>query len=273
MRWFASLLLLFALSTPAPAAENIVILLDTSGSMDHSMSRGGLTKIKAAYNAVESVVEQLPPTTNIGVLGFEGWIQPFGPLDVATLRNKLLHVEPNGGTPLGEYLETAGVALLSVRERAKGIGVFRLIVVTDGLADDSTSTQRNALQIASRGVILDTIGVDMQQDHPLSVVSRKYMRADDPASFQNAMQVVMAEIGTSDVDRDGYDLLKLLPDGSAPRVIGALKQGLDSNGPLSSNSAVSLSSNLSTTELTAVFVVGIGLVVLIFFGAILLSRT
>ena len=50
--------------------DNIVVLLDTSGSMAQWFSEGGDTRMNAAKKALQEVLQQVPETTNVGILIF-----------------------------------------------------------------------------------------------------------------------------------------------------------------------------------------------------------
>lgn len=216
----ATLILLIA--TQAIASDNIVILLDTSGSMDERMKTVKVSRMQAAQQALGSVVDQIPADTNVGLLTFNGWAYPLGPVNKQNLKAAIAKTVPEGGTPLGVYSKAAADALLTAR--AKSVyGTYRLIVVTDGEASDSGELEKNLPEILRRGIILDSIGVDMKKDHTLSKKSRNYMRADDPTSLTSALKSVLAEVGSKTTDISGdFEMLKAIPDKTAEAVIEAL---------------------------------------------------
>ena len=85
-----------ALATPAGHGQdpggthmqdNVVVLLDASGSMLEKMKRGAQPKMQVAKQALQQVLADVPDTTNLGILVFGGrnvpdrWIYPLGPID------------------------------------------------------------------------------------------------------------------------------------------------------------------------------------------------
>lgn len=189
-----------AAADQSPAGEdNVVILLDGSGSMRYNMGSTGQTRIDTARAALRKVLETIDDGTRIGLLVFnerlaDKWVHPLGPLDRKSLSRSLGTISPLGGTPLGEYLRTAANALLEAREKNMGYGTYRMIVVTDGEADDSRDVDRIVPQIMGRGLTVDVIGVAMKQSHTLATKVNSYRRADDPEALVKALKEVFAEI-------------------------------------------------------------------------------
>jgi len=186
----------------------VVILLDTSGSMDNRMRSSRVSRLTAAKSALTTVIRDLPDDTSLGVLTFAGWLVPLGNLQKDATVASINGLEASGGTPLGKYLKEAADQLLKQRAANRGLGVYRLIVVTDGEASDSDLVVKYVPDITSRGLVLDTIGVDMRSDHSLGKSSRRYMRADDPQSFQQALSAVLAETALKDGQTNDFALLE-----------------------------------------------------------------
>jgi hypothetical protein len=77
----------------------------------------------------------------------------------------------------------------------------------------------------ARGLTLDVIGVGMKQDHTLARKSHSYRRANDPASLQQAVAEVLAEVSKPRSDAAGaeaFDLLAPIPTEVAAAAIQAL---------------------------------------------------
>lgn len=236
--WIAMTVLLIA--SVARASDNVVILLDTSPSMEDKMTRANVNKMVAAQQALLGVLDQIPAETNVGFLTFAGWESNLDPFDKNRISQAIRRSTPGGnGTPLGTYMKAGADALLKKRAESKGYGTYRLLVVTDG---QPTPESEESLMLAImpdllfRGILLDTIGVDMQQNHALSRFSHKYMRADDPASFQNAVKQAMAEViiskGTSLGSEDDFKLIAPLPDTLVVKVINKYAEGMSWNQPI-----------------------------------------
>jgi uncharacterized protein YegL len=222
----AALALVLLLSVKVCAADNVVILLDTSGSMETRMRSVKVSRLKAAQDALETVAHQLPANTNVGLLTFNGWVYDLQPIDRDKLILSVHSTRSGGGTPLGQFMKTGADALLQAREKNRGVGVYRLLVVTDGEADSTSLMNKYATDIVSRGILLDTIGLDMKSDHTLKALSKKYMRADDPESLKNAVQTALAEVGKGGGD-DGvgnFEMLNGLSSDGAKAIIAGLTE-------------------------------------------------
>lgn len=226
----------YALAEPVDR-DNVVIVLDGSGSMADRMGRQ--VKMDAAKEAIREVLQTVPPTTQIGLLAFtsdrdhRGWVFPLGPRDDEALLAALAPVAPGGHTPLGEYLKIAADRLLQERGEQMGYGTYRLLAVTDGQASDSDKMMRYTPEIMARGITLDVIGVAMDGDHMLATKVHSYRKADDPASLKEALQDVLAEVSSDGGGLDGgdaFELIAALPDGMADSVLEALQTG--SNSPI-----------------------------------------
>lgn len=244
--------MLFGVFTPnaqaQAATDHVVILLDGSGSMDDKM-RGGAVKMKAAKQAIDQVLNQLPADTEVGLIVFstmhrDPWIVQLGPKDNDDFRAKLSKVNPKGGTPLGEYMKIATDRLLKARSDNLGYGTYRLLVVTDGRAGDGNLVQAFAPQIRSRNITLDVIGVAMDRDHMLKRTANSYRRADDAASLERAVSEVLAEVpavgGNAKVAyEEAFDLLSGIPDEMAMTMV----QGITTvnNDPLNARRKASRS--------------------------------
>lgn len=227
-------------SAPASAQEgaiyqdNIVVILDASGSMKEVMS-GGQSRMEAAKDALLQMLDKVPSTTNVGVLVFSGqdasgrglredWVYPLGPVDKAVLERAIRKPSAGGNTPLGRYMKKGADSLLAQRRGQKGYGTFRLLVVTDGEASDAPVVEKHLPDILSRGIAVDVIGVDMSTGHSLATRVHSYRSANDPESLKRAVSEVFAEIGDRDpaASEEAFEMLAGLPDSLAAGVISAL---------------------------------------------------
>lgn len=234
----AVLLAACVLGSTARAQQNVVIIFDDSGSMDDRM-QGGERRIDAAKRALTSVLDSLPAETNVGVLALNSsangsnWIIPLGPLTTADWRQNVARLQAVGGTPLGEYLKVGADALLEARAE-QVYGEFRLLVISDGEANDQWLVDDYLPQILARGLRVEAIGVDMAGDHSLATEVHAYRRADDDVSLERAISEVFAETSPDDQDAsDSFEMLEGLPDGFADEAIAALTEV--SNAPIENN--------------------------------------
>ena len=211
--------------------DNVVVVLDDSGSMDERLrSDRNTTKMEAAKVALVKVLDQLPSDAHVGVIMLSGshggrWLLPLGAVNKAQVTEKVQSIGAGGGTPLGERIKDGTDVLLTKRDSAH-YGSYRLLVVTDGEANDQRLVDLYLPDIMSRGITVDVIGVDMAGDHSLATQVHNYRRADDPASLEAAIKETFAETPQDDPDaaEEDYELVAAFPDGMAPEVIKKLTQ-------------------------------------------------
>lgn len=219
----------------APPQQTVVVLLDDSGSMEEPMQSGAgrVRRIDAAKVALTKVLEQLPPGTRFGLLTLNSqrqdshWLIPLAPLEGIDWRERVAEIEAQGGTPLGEFLKQGADALLAARA-TQPYGFYRLLIVTDGEANDPQFVSSYLPEILARGVIVDVIGVDMNGEHSLARRAHSYRRADDAAALQRAVAEVFAETAADDAAAaEGFELLAGLPDEFAVEAVKVLTQRND----------------------------------------------
>lgn len=212
--------------------DNVVIVLDASGSMKEALAGTRMSKMTAAKAAIKTVLQKVPPSTRVGLLVFsalnvkDDWVYPLGPRNDEALVAALDRLEANAGTPLGVYIKKGADRLLEERTRQFGYGTYRLLVVTDGEAQDQNLVDAYTPDVMSRGITLDVIGVAMKQDHTLARKAHSYRRANDPASLNRAITEVFAEIGgsatTDTAQAEAFELLAPFPGEVAAAMIQAL---------------------------------------------------
>lgn len=186
--------------------DNVMIVLDASGSMDGEMtdSRGRMVKkMDAAKAALLEVLRHVPATTHVGVLVFSAsnvsdpWVYPLGPRDDKALANAVNRPKPYGQTPLGTYMTMAKERLLKARKEQLGYGTSRLLVVTDGEANNEPLdlVDRCITELLTSGVTVDVIGVCMSGQHTLATKVHSYRAANNPEALERAVREVFAEVG------------------------------------------------------------------------------
>ncbi len=223
------LAILLMAATAVEAGQNVVVVLDDSGSMMESMRSGpGLTKMEAAKGALLTVLDSLPPGAKVGVVRLNGpsggeWVFPLATIDRNAIRTAIQSVRPIGGTPLGERMKTGADALLALRDQ-QHYGSYRLLIVTDGQASDEYRVNQYLPDILRRGIWVDVIGVDMESEHQLATQVHTYRKADDPNSLEQAIREVFAESlgGPGDADESDFEILAAIPDEIAVAALDAL---------------------------------------------------
>jgi uncharacterized protein YegL len=236
-----------ALSSAAVAQEPddshsaVVIILDGSGSMTEIFH--GVSRMDAAKSALKTVLKTLPNDTELGLLVFASqqggqdgpWAYPLGARQDNVLMPAIDRVSPGGRTPLGEYIKYGADALLENRDRNLGYGTYRLLVVTDGQASDSSKMELFAPEVVDRGIVLDVIGVDMERSHTLKQMATSYRAADRPEELEEAVREVLAEVSfgaDATADAELFATLEGLPDGFAMATIESLTSGTQNNHPI-----------------------------------------
>ena len=197
--------------------DNIVVILDASGSMQEKFS-GDQTKSKmeAAKAALLEVLSKIPDDTHIGLLVFSGaniqseWVYPLGAKDTQKLTAAIQLPQPSGNTPLGRYIRIGANRLLEQREKQYNYGNYRLLVVTDGEASDTDKVRHYTPEILNRQIRIDVIGVDMQTDHMLAKVVDSYRKADNPGELVAAVSQILAETGDTSTDVSGEDAFEYI---------------------------------------------------------------
>lgn len=179
---------------PGRAADYTVVVLDASTSMSTAM--GGGTRMEVAKRALSRALSGRKG--NLGILVFQDgladpWVYPLGPIDEDGVSRAIRLPFPDGGTPLGDYMKIGADALLRTRAANHNLGAYKLIVATDGEADNRDQVDRFNQDIRSRGIEVAVIGVGMDADHSLATRVDFYQNAADEASLTRALRHVLAE--------------------------------------------------------------------------------
>lgn len=222
----------------AIASDNLVVVFDNSGSMGQTMRRArDKTRMDVAQSALIKVLSQVPDTTNVGVIIFNGWLYDLGKVDRTALETAIRGCGPGGGTPLYDFIRQGANRLLEEREKQNNIGFYKLIVVTDGEAQDSDLNSDSTFSdgslrpgvlrdIVSRGIVVDTVALEMSDDHSLkNQINGVYMRGDDLASIEQSLQQAVAEVGYNGKDGVATEFGEIeLPENFAKAVVGGLTE-------------------------------------------------
>lgn len=218
--WFAPLI-----RAEVQVTDNVIVVVDASGSMGTPM--GGTDRMSVAREALKQVLGQVPESTHIGVLVFPrgDWVYPLGSRVEQRLNTAIDSIRSGGGTPLGSYMKRGADALLKARQKQFGYGTYRLLVVTDGEANDRNLVEGYTPDIISRGITIDVIGVDMESEHTLATKVHTYRSADNPDSLRQAITEVFAEVSSADTgqtDEDAFELIADLPKQTASEMLKSL---------------------------------------------------
>ena len=194
--------------------DNVVVVVDASGSMGANMAGTGRDRMSVAKDALKQVLDQIPDTTHVGILVFPSgnWVYPLGPRKESMLAGAIDSIQAGGGTPLGDYMKRGADVLLDARRKQFGYGTYRLLVVTDGEAGDRGKVEAFTPDIISRGITIDCIGVEMASRHTLATKVHSYRNANNPESLRQAISEVFAEVASGDAGQAGEDAFELIAD-------------------------------------------------------------
>lgn len=237
MKFLLTALLVLVSSTVYAQSDAVVIVLDTSGSMNDYMRTSGKSRMDTAQDALITVLKNIPDTTKVGILTFNGWVYDLEKVDQAKIEKAIRLTRPSGATPLYEYLRAGATRLLEERQNQNNTGYYKLLVVTDGAAGDDGLNRDGSFSdgsyrpgvltdIISRNLIVDVIALDMDEDHDLMRLNNGLdMKGDDEKSLTASLQKSVAEVGFSgqkDTDESAFSELDGLPDDFILSVIGGL---------------------------------------------------
>lgn len=194
--------------------RNILFIFDGSGSMSERPGRrcrgdrSFETKIDGARWAVARFLDKVPEDINIGLFVFDDrGVELRLPLDRENRRGFLAEVDEiiaGGGTPLAESIRFATDRLIDQYKEQLGYGEYRIVVVTDGLADGIPHAARYA---ASYGIPIYAIGLCVEDDHPLRRYAVSYRAADSFEDLEAGLEETLAELPSFDpvtfVEGDG----------------------------------------------------------------------
>ncbi|MDD3150405.1 MAG: VWA domain-containing protein [Candidatus Gastranaerophilales bacterium] len=169
---FSILFLFFSIKTFASfqSQENVLIILDSSYSMSEKVF--GEKKIEIAKRAITDVINEISPSTPIGLriyghkTGFLGFSAcsaselkvPIAPYSKYAVKNELSKIKPVGETPITYSLKQA------VEQDFTGInGKKRIVLVSDGKENCDISPCDFIIEQKKRGMdfTIDVIGYDL----------------------------------------------------------------------------------------------------------------
>ena len=190
----------------ASLTRNIYFIMDGSGSMNEPTSRdcGGdqrfPSKMAGARWAIKKFLENVPEDVNIGLYVFDlngkRQVISLGSSNREAFLAAVDAIEAGGQTPLAQALRFGTDRLVEQYRQQLGYGEFRLVAVTDGIADEIPSA---AIYAAQYGIPIYAIGLCIQADHPLRHFSVSYRAADNFEDLQKGLEDTLAELPNFDV--------------------------------------------------------------------------
>ena len=186
-------------------ARNFYFIFDGSGSMrdplgsdcggDQSFQR----KLEGAKWAVAEFLKKVPEDVNLGLYVFDEHhvppqrnceVVPLASNNMTAFLQAINNVEAGGGTPLSRAIQFGAEVLAQQKAKQLGYGEFRLVVVTDGLADDIPQAAEFATE---KEIPIYAIGLCIQEDHPLRQYAVSYRAANSFEDLAKALEATVAE--------------------------------------------------------------------------------
>lgn len=190
----------------AKLTKNIYFIMDGSGSMGERTSRecGGdqkfKNKITGARWAINRFLEKVPNDVNIGLYIFDnktrGEVVPLGISNRDQFFQAIGNMQTGRDTPLAAAIKYGTDRLVGQYKKQLGYGEFRLVVVTDGIAE---KIPQAAMYAARYGIPIYAIGLCVGQRHPLRYYSLSYRAADNFDDLQKGLEETLAELPNFDV--------------------------------------------------------------------------
>jgi hypothetical protein len=198
----------------ASLARNFYFILDGSGSMARKPGRACRgdqrfeNRLAGAQWAVREFLTKVPEDVHIGLYLFDTRGQrevvPLGGGNRARFLEAVDGIWAGGGTPLAEAIRYGTDRLVEQYKRQLGYGEYRLVVVTDGQADEIPIAATYAGRF---GMPIYAIGLCIEEDHPLRRYAVSYRAADDFSDLARGLEETLAELPSFDVtDFDAAEL-------------------------------------------------------------------
>ncbi|MDD5628464.1 MAG: VWA domain-containing protein [Elusimicrobia bacterium] len=208
----------------AKAATDLVLIFDTSGSMNESVPGG--RKLEVGKDAIWKFVELLPKDTDVGLVAFQNacdvrTVSPLAkssPEARARLRADIARLRAEGSTPIG-YAMRRAAQMLAGSARQK-----RIVILTDGEETcDQNAFDDAADEAWKAGIKVYAIGFSVGSEP-----SRNFRRLGiyKDAGDDKQLASVFSDIRRSlEKDSKGYDEGKAADGAGAPAVSLAGRKG------------------------------------------------
>ncbi len=182
---------------------SLLILLDTSGSMDQVQYEGGFSKLRLAKEATIAALQLLVEEERLGVLAFDAqprWVVTLQNVDdPERIIRRLAPLQTGGSTNLYAALEEAYRSMLKEES-----AIRHILILSDGISDPG-DFETLAKAIAASGITISTVGIGQDADRELltNLAAWGRGRAFYTEDFNTIPQIFIAE--TSRVLRGAVD--------------------------------------------------------------------
>ncbi|NLW55461.1 MAG: VWA domain-containing protein, partial [Firmicutes bacterium] len=188
---------------------SLLILIDTSGSMDQAQYEGGFSKLRLAKEATIAALQLLVEEERLGVLAFDSqprWVVSLQQVDdPERIIHRLAPLQTGGSTNLYAALEEA------YRSLAKEETAIRhILLLSDGISEPG-DFETLAQAIADSGITISTVGIGQDADRELlaNLAAWGRGRAFYTEDFNTIPQIFIAE--TSRILRGAVDERRFRP--------------------------------------------------------------
>lgn len=177
-------------AVPDPNRNFTAIVFDDSGSMS--------AVISDARDAVITALDAMQPQDKVAVFALNsGEVLPFVTVADArgALPGRIARVQSDGGTPLTRAVRASRAALALEAAAAGGYGTYRILVTTDGVADDGAALSAEIADIAEKTPVqVATIGLGVEGNHVLRRSDiAAFVSIDDVNQLADALKAAIAE--------------------------------------------------------------------------------
>ncbi|MEM6276533.1 MAG: vWA domain-containing protein [Pseudomonadota bacterium] len=177
-------------AAPDPNRLITAIILDDSGSMG--------SDIVPAKAAIVATLDGMADDDRVAVLTLNrGTVWAFSSVADARrgLAQALAPINSSGSTPLTSAVRQARGLLEAEASIVRGFGTFRVIVTTDGIADDGEALNLAVADLAKTTPIqITTIGIGISGGHVLRRDDLgTFVDVDNVDALQSALQAAVAE--------------------------------------------------------------------------------
>ncbi|MDQ6709987.1 MAG: VWA domain-containing protein [Candidatus Dormibacteraeota bacterium] len=147
---------------------SVILVVDVSGSM--AARDVAPTRIQAAIQAGQTLIDQLPGQANVGLVIFNSSVSVVSPLtqDHGSVKDALGGLTPGGGTAIGDAIQVSVAQLAGVLDAKSSKQSHAVVVLlTDGTSNTGMDPQQAAAQAKQAGVPVDTVGVGQRNQTTL----------------------------------------------------------------------------------------------------------
>lgn len=190
-----------ALAQDAPVPQNVMVILDASGSMWGRVQ--GKPKISIARDVVDNMLSRWDERRRVGFMTYGHRrsgdcsdievLAPVGPLDVAALNARVQTLNPRGKTPISEAVRTAARTLKFEEARST------VILVSDGLETCDADPCALAADLEDAGIdfTAHVVGFDVKREDTTSLeclaerTGGQYFVADSADALSRALEAAL----------------------------------------------------------------------------------